>query len=310
MSAMVMNTDLNNVLNDDIDNMIKTISNYKASCVKNVIFDAYKIIMSHDDALSVASNEYTNTYNKFYEQLTKLYKSKGNDLKINEFLNYQLIDTLSTTNNEIPIIKNEIPIIKNTIVENKLAIKNTIVENTLAIKNTIVENNSWYSPKTRQIILNSDLPPPQTPKIIKKLNTHQNSTKFDLKQKIIEISKNYAREIITDHNINIGESITINCKDNDIIETINGTSILKSKFLDSTYVDTNNKTHTSIHYNFKKEFLKILEELYGKEHNLHVNFIKDYNNDMIYNIYFSENFKNQMNLSNNNLGTKIIIKKK
>jgi len=305
MSAMVMNTDLNNVLNDDIDNMIKTISNFRASSVKNALLDAYKSIMSYDNALSKASNAYTNTYDQFYEQLTTLYKSKGNDLKINEFLNYQLIDTLSTTNNEIQIIKNEIPIVENT-----LAIKNTIVENTLAIKNTIVENNSWYSPKTKQIILNSNLPPLQTPKIIKKLNTHQNSTKIDLKQKIIEISKNYARTIITDHYINIGESITINCKNNDIIETINGTPILKSKFLDSTYVDTNNKTHTSIHYNFKKEFLKILEDIHGKEHNLHVNFIKDYNNDMIYNIYFSENFKNQMNLSNNNLGTKIIIKKK
>jgi hypothetical protein len=349
MSEVVMSNDLNTMFDREIENIIKKVAIYKATCVKNTLYDAYKIIMSQEDALLLVSNEYNKTYKLFYKQLMELYKSTGNNIKINDLLNYQLTDTInnsSTLENKLLITENNVPVenkllitennvpVKNKllITENNVPVKNKllitennvpvenkllITENNVPVKNKLlitennvpVENNCWHSPRTKQFIINSNNKKLPTLKIIKhKLNTQQNLTNFDFKHNINEMGKKYAKNIIDEHDITIGTSIIIDCKDNNVLKTINNIPILKSKFLDSTYVDANSKLHSSTHHNFKNSFLKLLEERYGKEHNLHVNFTKDSNNDMVFTIYFSEAFKNKMEISNNKLGTKIIIR--
>ena len=323
-----MNNDLNTMFDVEIENIIKKVAIYKATCVKNTLYDAYKIIMSQEDALLLVSNEYNKTYELFYNKLMELYKTRGNNITINDFINYQLTYTennSSTLENKLLITENNVPVENkllitenNVPVENKLLVteNNVPVENKLLIteNNVPVENNCWHSPRTKQFIINSNGKklPTSTPalKIVKhQLNTQQNSTNFDFKHNINEIGKKYAKSIIDENYITIGTFITINCKDDDVLKNINNIPILKSKFLDSTYVNANNKLHSSTHHNFKNEFLKLLEERYSKEHNLHVNFTKDSNNDMLFTIYFSEAFKNKMGISNNKLNTKIIIKK-
>jgi len=98
------------------------------------------------------------------------------------------------------------------------------------------------------------------------------------------IAKDFAKNIIINQEINNKTHLEINCE-NTILGYINNKPIFPNKFLDPTYVKEST-FHTASHHFFKKEFFNILKQHLGDNHNLHVKFSKDLNNNMIFHIHF------------------------
>ena len=143
-------------------------------------------------------------------------------------------------------------------------------------------------------LLEYQLPDEDEKIIVEEQNNEENLPIYQVNNKTIDIidkqnqiniiARNFAKNIIINQEINNRTHLEIDCKDI-ILGYVNNKPIFPNKFLDPTYVK-DSTFHTSSHHCFKKEFFDILKEHLGDNHNLHVKFSKDLNNNMNFHIYF------------------------
>jgi len=248
------NIDSINSKKHEIEYIIKKVCIDNATIVKNAFMTAYNIIKPKDAKL-IAEEEYQKTYNLFYSKLSTKYELEGINIKIIDIIEYKLTDDndkINTLNNE-----NNLPIYQ--------------------VNNIHDQINTVNNEKNLPVNNEKNLP----------VNNEKNLSIFQVnntQEQLNIIARNFAKNIIINQEINNKTHLEINCE-NTILGYINNKPIFPNKFLDPTYVKEST-FHTASHHFFKKEFFNILKQHLGDNHNLHVKFSKDLNNNMIFHIHF------------------------
>jgi curved DNA-binding protein CbpA len=289
--------------------------------IKDKAFEFFKIIYPFKKANYLAKVEYEKAFNIMYNKVSNKYI---NSLELlNPFIIYNDNNIWSFYDETLEEYKPKVlepKVLETKVLETKVlepkVLEPTVLETkVLETPIMIIQNNKEDTFINYNNLTNFDQFKNSEITINKKtddnwIQNKNENKKLEQKEKLKAIAKDFANALIKDgneikenmnNNTKLLYEINIDCTNkvlydctNKILGFIHNFSITSNKFLDSTYIDDkikNIKMHSESHQLFKKEFFNILQNKIG-EHNMHIRFDKDLEDDMIFHIRFFPKFGN------------------
>ena len=254
------------------------------------------------------------TYNTINEKIYNNFKNKY--YKSNEMLNEAIQSVIEPTQSVIEPTQSVIEATQSVIEPTQSAIETTqlVIEPTQSVIETtlpIIEITQSVIPDRKPLSLTN------TPKKLEfnklfdnKIKTDPTTTMIELRSTspinidlddenidryplLVNAAKQLVAEIMVDTNkiksivVEKGYHVIQYDCSNKKLGFMGSQPIYPNKFLDSTFV-VNTKTHTKSHMLFKNELLNRLKNDLGPNHNIHVKFEKNTNNNLIFNIKYNK----------------------